>query len=253
MINDIINAIEQKEDRELDLFNAEFESILLKIDKLLTVAVVSIKDPLDFDFEVQRILNESGYYDLINRLIDSSYDKSYDDILLALKETGVIVTFSQEDLQQLQQLKQLDIDFFNTIGDETAGTLKRDLYKYHLSNMSKDEMIDNIKASLGNTKLARYSKTYAETSLSNYHQAVFDLKIQGLEDDLVYIYSGADPDKVIRDFCKCVMKSNKYYSRIDGNALKNDSRRKYNCRHRVVGITEKRAIELGYEKGSFTC
>lgn len=253
-LNDIIQQINNKEERELNLFNAEFENILLRIeDEIAISAIESIGNPLEFDREVQRILNETGYYALINKFIDESYDKSYEEILSALKQAGISATFSTSDIATLEELKDLDIEFFKQIGNEASETLRRDLYKYQLSNMDKVTLTNNIRQSLLGSPLAKYSKTYAETALSNYHQAVFDLKIKGMENELVYVYTGASPDKIIRKFCKCVMKDNKYYSKSDGDSLKSDKRRKYNCRHNVIGITEKRAIELGYKKGTFTC
>ena len=117
--------------------------------------------------------------------------------------------------------------------------------------MSTRQLVDNIKQSLDGTELAKYSKTYAETSIANYNQSVIDLKSQDVTGE-VYIYRGVK-DKKTRDFCRCLVSQRKYYSKADAEDIKTDKRRQYNCRHLVVPVSLEYAENRGYKAGKFTC
>ena len=250
----IMDAINSKMDRELNLFNQNFERILKRVQKEVEIrAVQLIDDPLLFDREFQAILSDTGYYRLINDFIDNSYDKTYGEIQALLNESGIQTVFTQADLDVIRDIKRLDIQTFRDVGNQAAASLKRDLYKYSLSNLSQVEIADNIAQSLAGTSLAKYSKTYAETALSDFQQKLIDNSVSDIADQLVYVYRGPTPDGKIRDFCKCVINQNKYYTLEESNKLKNDPRRKWNCRHEVAPMIEELAISEGYTKGNFSC
>lgn len=249
---EIIALIESNLDREVNLFNREFESVLSKIQKNLEIrAIENYSDPLEFDFVFQRVLQDSGYYSLVNKFIDESYDKSYDEIKALFELSGLSATYTQDDLNKIQAIKEIDLNFFAQVGNDAANTMKKDLYKYSISNLSTEEMIDNIRVSLEGTNLSRYSKTYADTLISNFNQSVIDLKSQDVEDE-VYIYRGVK-DKSTRKFCSCLLSQNKYYSKKDAEKIKNDKRREYNCRHLIVPVSRQYATDRGYKEGVFSC
>lgn len=241
----ILNAIETKTDREINLFNSKFENVLASIETLVIAnSVQAIKDPLQFDFVFQGILQEAGYYSLINDFIDNSYDTNYQDILEIFREGGIDIVFSEDDLLRITELKQLDIETFANIGSQAANNLKKDLYKYSLSNLSVRDLTDNIRQSLADTGLAKYAKTYAETSISNYNQAVINLKSEGA--DGVWIYVGVS-DKKTRDFCQNVLKRKYYYNNAQKVKIENDKQRKWNCRHQFLLVSKEYAEKRGYE------
>ena len=250
--DDIVKTIDKKMDEEINLFNSSFDLILSKVVKRIEIEAVLIDDPLEFDLVVQRILEEEGYFNLVNNLIDESYDKNYVEILKLFELGGLLTSYSNQDMQELQALKELDIDFFTSLGNDTANRLKADIYKYNVSNLTNEEIVENISKSLKDTPLAKYSKTYAETSLSNYHQSVIDLKATDLPNE-VWIYQGKKPDSKIRDFCKCLMNNPKYYDKKTANIIKRDNRRKYNCRHYLSPVSRQWAERNGYVEGKFTC
>jgi len=251
-VDKIVDLINAKLDREMTLFNFEFEKILLEIKKLVQIRAVELyKYPLKFDFAFQQILHDTGYYDLVNKFIDNSYDKTYGEIIALFKAGGLTVAFSVEDLEAIRAIKSLDLDFFSQIGLNASQSLKADLYKYSLSDISKKDIIGNISKSLEDTDLARYSKTYAETAISNFNQSVIDLKSAGVTGE-VYVYVGVR-DKKTRSFCRCVLNHNKYYDKSNASRLKTDKRRAYNCRHIILPISLKDAKDDGYVQGSFSC
>lgn len=249
----IIDNINNNVDIDINLFNHELAAIMNIIRELVKVrAVELLSNPLEFDFAMQKILTESGYYELVNRFINESYDKSYPEILALFEAGGLSTTFIADDIAKIKALKQLDMEFFTHIGQDASQLLKRDLYKYSLSDMDTPTMLANITASLDNTPLVKYSKTYIDTSITAFNQSVIDMKAEGIP-DLVYVYSGKHIDSKTREFCKCVLKQRKYYSKSDGAKLKRDSRRRYNCRHYVTPINKDFAEDTGYKEGKFSC
>ena len=248
----ILDKINSVNDTEINLFNRELEVILKKVALLVTVrAVESIKDPLTFDYSMQEILKDSGYYELIDEFIDTSYDKNYANIIALFESSGLTATFTQQDIDTLLNIKLLDLEFFQDIGAKAAKSLKADLYKYAISDTNKATIIQNISQSLEDTELVKYSKTYAETAISNYNQSVIDTKSKDVEGE-VYIYRGVT-DKKTREFCRCLTSSKKYYNRADASKIKNDKRRQYNCRHLIVPVSKDFGDMEGYTDGRFTC
>lgn len=236
----------------MNLFTNDLDIVLKKAKDMIQIAAIELyNNPLEFDMAVQNILNESGYYDLINNFIDSSYDTNYENIVSLFESSGLSATFTELDAEMLKGIKDIDLNFFKKIGDDAAQGLKRDLYKYSLSGMDKRTMVANMTKSLEGTNLVNYSETYANTAISNYHQDIIDIKSEGVEGE-VYIYRGGK-DKKTRDFCRCVVNARKYYDKDESHKLKNDKRREYNCRHKVIPVSEEYAISNGYSSGKFTC
>lgn len=247
-----LRAIQSNITREITLFNYKFESILKNIEKETQVrAIELLDDPLEFDYVFGQILRDTGYYNLVNEFIDNSYDKSYDEIKALFASTGLTAVYTEADIAEMLTVKNLDIEFFKHIGNDAATILKRDLYKYTMSDMRSVDVAENIRQSLQGTGLAKYSKTYMETSISKYNQSLIDLKSKDVSGE-VYIYRGVD-DSHNRKFCQCLLDQHKYYNKNDAQAIKSDKRREYNCRHLVVPVSKEWAEDRNYTKGSFTC
>ena len=248
----IIESINSKIDREVNLFNIELEAILAKVENLVIArSVASIKDPLKFDYAVQQILVEAGYYELVSEFINNSYDKNYSNITALFEASGLLATFDKTDILNISNIKALDLEFFNDIGKQASMRLKQDLFKYALSDLDTNTLVANIRESLADTSLVKYSNTYAETAISNFNQSVIDLKSQDVEGE-VYIYRGVK-DKKTRKFCSCLVSQRKYYDKNDASMIKSDKRRQYNCRHLIVPVGKEYAESSGYKAGAFSC
>lgn len=249
----ILEQINNSIDREVNLFNVQLETVLKTIESLVAVRAVELyTDPLQFDFAFQRILQESGYYNLVNGFINESYDKNYNEIIALFEAGGLAATFSEADVTNIKAIKQLKLDFFRDVGNETASQLKRDLFKYSLSDLDSATMVQNMKDSLAGTNLVKHSSTYVDTGISNFIQDVIELKNKEFDHE-AYIYTGARPDSKIRSFCECVIRQRKYYSESDAGRLRADKRREYNCRHFIIGVSVEYALQNGYKEGSFSC
>jgi len=174
-VEQIIENINSTIDGDINLFNYELEAIMKIVSDLIKVRAVELySDPLKFDFAVQKILQDSGYYALVDEFINISYDKNYAEIIALFEAGGLSATFVAEDIATIKALKQMDLDFFRDIGTQVANSLKQDLYKYSLSNMDKPTMLANITQSLEGTPLVKYSATYVDTAISNFNQSVID-------------------------------------------------------------------------------
>lgn len=250
-LEELINTIESKLDKEINLFNLGFAQVLKEIKTQVEAqAIMSIKEPLTFDYKFQQILKDSGYFSLVDDFIDNSYDKTYKDILKVFALGGLETSFTNADLDYIKQIKLLDAQVFRDIGNQAANILKRDLYKYYLSNMKISDISKNISQALDGTDLAKYSTTYAETSISTFNQSIIDLKAKDFNG--VWIYVGVNDSKT-RPFCKCVLSKKKYYDNENKMILQQDARRRWNCRHQFLFVSEDYAIENEYVSGNATC
>lgn len=249
-IDTIIAAIDTKLDREVTAFTSDFDNVLSEVERLLLASTLTA-DPLSFDLEFSMILDEAGYYTLVNHYIDDSYDQNYTELLALFKESGLDVTFTPDDLLIIQNIKELDTQLFLDIGVAAGHKLKSDIYKYKLTGLSRREMLANISESLKDTDLAKYSATYANTAISNFNQSVLDMKTSDMEGE-VYIYRGVS-DGDTRKFCKCVLDQKKFYNRANASSLRSDKRRQWNCRHLVVPMFRSAAEDLGLTEGTFSC
>jgi len=53
-------------------------------------------------------------------------------------------------------------------------------------------------------------------------------------------------DKQNRDFCRCVLNQNHYYTQEQKNMIMSDKARAFNCRHRARIVTVEFAAAQGY-------
>lgn len=248
----IIKELNLVTDAELIRFATAFAKIEDKIiDDLATQSILYLRDPIAFDFAFNKILDDSGYYAIVDEFIDNSYDKSYEYILKMFEATGLSAEFHNDDIEALLQVKNLDSQLFRDIGKEASIAMQKQLLKYTISDATPTDIAKGMRESLKDTRLLRYTNTYTETAISDYQQAIIDLKSKGTV-GAVYIYRGVD-DKKTRDFCECLIEQHKSYNKKDSQAIKNDKRRRWNCRHKIVPVSKEYAKENKYHIGKFTC
>ena len=246
-----LDAIYNQSQKEVDAFILQFEGEVEKVFERVKrisqskLAGLSQDDVLKYEFIWRESLQEAGYYVLVNDLIDTQFDSVYSGTIKAFDAGGLKTAFTAQDAQKIQILKQMKRDFFIRLGDDVGLSVKRELYKYAISDASIDTMTTGIAQTLEGSNLAKYSKTYARTAVQEFQQEVIDLRSADIEEG-VWIYVGANDGRT-RDFCRNVLKRNKFYDDSDKNRIENDEDRSYNCRHRFYKISEERAEERGYE------
>jgi hypothetical protein len=246
-LESIYNQSQADIDKFVSQFDGEIEKVFDRVRRIAQAKLAGLNtdDVLQYEFIWRQSLKEAGYYQLVNELIDTQFDSIYAGTLQAFEAGGLKTAFTTDDATKIQILKQMKRDFFIRLGDDVGLTVKRELYKYVISDASVDTMATGIAQTLEGSNLAKYSQTYARTAIGEFQQEVIDLRSAEIEEG-VWIYVGVNDGRT-RDFCRNVLKRNKYYDDSDKSRIENDQDRAYNCRHRFYKISEERAEERGYK------
>lgn len=238
---------EQLIDSIIDRFDNDIAIVLLEVEKALNDILLTYgineTTALEFQNIFINMLVQVGYYDKVNDLIDNKFDEIYSLIRQGFNESGLNVRYTNEDLIKIKALKELQLNQFNNLANDTATKIQQGLYKYTLSNASLYQIQKQLQEDFKNTNLAKYSTTLARTAIGDFQQSVIDLKAQDL--NCVWIYVGVN-DKLTRPFCKSVLHDHKYYNDSQKLEIQNNPLRKYNCRHRLRAVSLDYAKENGY-------
>lgn len=243
----IYNQSQADIDKFIKQFDGEVEKVFERVRRIATANLsgLSPDDVLQYEFVWRESLQQAGYYNLVNDLIDTQFDSTYSGILQYFEAGGLATAFTADDAKKIQILKQMKRDFFIRLGDDVGLAVKRELYKYVISDASVDTMATGIAQTLEGNNLAKYSKTYARTAAQNFRQEVIDLRASDIEDK-VWVYVGPNDGKT-RDFCRRVIKDNKCYNDSDKSKIATDSDRAWNCRHDFVAMDKEEARFNGYK------
>ena len=91
-LKSLIDANQQELDEIIDKFDKRLEKIFKKINTLATARIATISDiddVVNFDLIWREILNESGYYDLLQRYVNT-LDDLQGSLNAILKEAGLL-------------------------------------------------------------------------------------------------------------------------------------------------------------------
>lgn len=245
-LDSIYNQSQADIDKFIKQFDGEVEKIFESVRRIATanLAGLSPDDVLEYEFVWRESLKQAGYYDLINELIDKQFDSIYAGTLQAFDAGGLATAFTADDAVKIQMLKQMKRDFFIRLGDDVGLAVKRELYKYVISDASVDTIAAGIAQTLDGSNLAKYSQTYARTSIQEFQQEVIDLRAADI-DDGVWVYVGVNDGRT-RDFCRRVLNDNSCYNDSEKSRIESDQDRAYNCRHRFYKMSKEEAEANGY-------
>jgi len=246
-LDEVYNKQNQTAQQLYTSFDSRFDTVFANIISLATsrLSGLSIDDVLQYEIVWQEILDESGYYDLVSEYIDISFDDVYDDTLKAFSVVGLSTAFTEADLTKISILKGMHKEFFDKMANDIGLTVKKQLYNYAIADASVNQMAVNIAKDIQDTGLAKYSKTYARTSITNYQQEV--INVRSADEAGVWIYMGVVDGKT-RPFCRRLMNSYKYYTTAQKNKYERDEDREFNCRHRFYLVSKGWAENENYEK-----
>lgn len=245
-------ALKQEEQQAL------IDEILKRLDGNIATAILDIEKlteeillrngfnqttALNFSELFNEALVDSGYYETINEFIDDDFDELFKLIRQGINEGGFDVSYNQDDLAKFTALKNLQLEQFTSLGVDAGRSLQQNLYKYVLSDFSLRDVRNQLLEDFKGTNLARYSTTLARTAIGDFQQSVIDVKAEGL--DGVWLYVGVN-DSETRDYCKCVLKQNHYYTTEQKNRIMNNKLREYNCRHRARIVSVEYAESKGF-------
>lgn len=227
-------------------FDVEFDRVFARVVATAQARLggMSETDILAYDLVWAEVLDEAGYYDLVDDYIDVSFDDVYDDTLKAFNTVGLSTAFTEDDLVKIQNLKTLHKEFFYKIGADIGLSVKKNLYSYAIAGASLAQITQNIRVDIEDSGLKRYASTYARTAITNYQQEVINTRSSDL--DGVWIYEGVVDSKT-RPFCRRLMNRGNFYTDSEKNKLENDSDREYNCRHRFYKVSKEWAKDNGYK------
>lgn len=243
----IYNQSQGEVDKFVSQFDGEMEKVFERVRRIAqaNLAGLSQDDVLKYEYVWRQSLQEAGYYVLINDLIDNQFDSIYSGTLKAFEAGGLETAFTADDATKIQILKQMKRDFFIRLGDDVGLEVKRELYKYVISDASVADMTAGIAQTLEGSNLSKYANTYARTAIKDFQQEVIDLRAADIEEG-VWVYVGVSDGRT-RDFCRNVLKRNRYYDDSDKSRIENDQDRAYNCRHRFYKMDKQEAEANGYK------
>lgn len=232
----------------LDSFDKDIEATIAFVEKTLNDTLlrfgVNERTALEFQVLFLDALEQAGYYDKVNDLIDNRFDELFKLVRDGFIEGGFNIKYTSEDLATITALKNLQLEQFNSLANDASIKVQQSLYKYTLSNASLSDIQAQLKQDFLGTNLAKYSTTLARTAIGDYQQSLIDLKAQDL--DGVWIYVGPS-DEVTRDYCEDVLNDRNYYNDTQKLKVQNNPDRRYNCRHRLRLVSLDYAKQRGYK------
>jgi len=246
-LDSIYNKEQSKVDGFIKGFDSEADAVFKRVKRIATaqLAGLSTDDILGYEFAWRNTLRDAGYYKMVNSLIDDRFNEMFDGTQKAFKANGFDALFTAEDAKNIQIIKNMKREQFTKLADDIGLSVKRELYKYSISDASLSDMVAGLEQTLADSDLARYSKTYALTSIGEFQQELIDLMAKGVGDG-VWVYVGVKDDKT-REYCSHLLSENKCYDDSKKNSLERDSRRSYNCRHRFYKMKREEANASGYQ------
>lgn len=260
MTKKTFNALLEEAEQEINKITNQFErglekvSLQIKRNANKIIPNLSEQEFLNFELVWADILKNSGYYDLVNTYIKqlNKLNTPFNEVLNAI---NINPKLNDTNIAKLNIIKELQLKDLNKLGIDAGSRIKLLLANEFITGTDNIIFYDKLKESLESIKLGGYAKTYINTSINDYRQAVFTLKEQQMKskEPIVWVYEGNDIDNKMRPLCQCLLNKNAYYSKSDKDLIVNDDRRRYNCRHHLLPLTEEQAINLGYVKGVFDC
>lgn len=191
---------------------------------------------------IERLMVESGYYEVTGNLLDSTYQSFIDDAHSTYqRQFGKSLQYSDVSLSRLDQIRALDAENFNTIAADNINQLQKVMLDYQFGAMDFNAASDRIAKIMG-PDFERYANTVIrETSVA------FDREANNLMATdagfTQFEYIGPD-DSVTRDFCQEQLAKGpqpwSYWEKLqnDGGYPAAIYGGGVNCRHQIVPTGE---------------
>ena len=246
-LDSIYNKEQGRIDGFINQFDGEAEEVFKRVKRIAQaqLAGLSTDDILNYEFAWRDSLKQAGYYDLVNDLIDKQFDQMYQGTVNSFTAGGFDkAMFTADDAVKIQMLKNMKRNQFIRLADDVGLTVKRELYKYAISDASLVDMTKGIAQTLEGSNLAKYSKTYALTAIGEFQQELIDLRAKDVGKG-VWVYVGVN-DGATRKYCAHLLSDNKCYNDSKKNELEGNPKRRFNCRHRFYKMKKEEAKANGY-------
>jgi hypothetical protein len=192
---------------------------------------------------IERLMVESGYYEVTGILLDTTYQSFIDDAHSAYqKQFGKSLQYSDVSLSRLDKIRSLDADNFNTIAADNINQLQKVMLDYQFGATDLKGASDRIAKIMG-ADFERYSEAVVRSTAAAFDREANNLMATDAGFDL-YEFVGPD-DGVTSDECQADIERGPqpwsywetryneggYPLTIYGNHV--------NCRHALVPVLSK--------------
>ena len=210
--------------KEIDQFKREYQAL---VKRMTDATYQLVQSGLNKD-QVLRILASNDFKQTI--LNDKSFKASYDQLdaayIKSLKQMKQFADIGPETLNALTQVNKSV--FFEKLATDIASTMQGELTNGILGGLGKNDIINNIEASLRPDQI----ETLVTTGLNNYTASVNALMADQMPDKTMYVYTGP-VDKKTRDLCLDIMSAGpmtqkQISERFPGSFIERGG---FNCRH----------------------
>ena len=229
-------------------FIGRLESTFRKLERQLTDLLAQSEGLAAVDIalarnQIEQVLLNTGYFEVTTELLNEGYqaviNESYEQYLKLYNEN---FQFSEVSLEQLNALKNLDLQQFNQLSGQALTETTRLLTDVSFGSITPAQAIQALREQVID-KLERHAKTWINTGISSIHRQANVLLAQdnGIEK---FQYVGTLIN-TSRDFCKTHLgeiKTAKEWNALDNGQLSPVMTYGggWNCRHSFVGVVDGR-------------
>jgi hypothetical protein len=226
-----------------DEFSRAIETTMRSLERQITPLINQFgsMDVIDSNLtrqQVQDIINRSGYFETVGRLLNDGYQEIIDEVVdYYSRDIGRDLLFSDTDLAQLTDSKNLDLNEFNQISNDLVETITRSIAGLSFTGVDFNNVIDDIQSEID--KASNNMRTWITTGTN----AIFSTSLVLLAaTNGISKYKYVGPlDAKTRPFCKehtGEIKTIEEWNQLDNGQINPISvyRGGYNCRHALVGV-----------------
>jgi hypothetical protein len=193
--------------------------------------------------DIQRMMVESGYYDVTGSLLDTTYQSFIDGAHSAYKaQYGKSLQYSDTSLERLQQIRDLDQQTFNSIAEDNINQLQKVMVDYQYGATDLKGATDRLAQIMG-PDFERYAETVVRSTAHAFDREASNMMATDAGFDL-FEYVGPD-DSVTSEICQELLAKGPQKWDV-WQATTNDGGYPVtvygghpNCRHSVVPVLSK--------------
>jgi hypothetical protein len=231
-----------------DQFILSLEKTMRKLERNLTDFINENRNAQIIDTalarrNIQNVLTQSGYFKSVGDLLNEGYQATINKAQEVYNKLyGEQFQFQDVSLQQLNALKNLDLDQFSQLSGQAVTTMNRVMNDLQFGSITFNQAVEVLRRDIID-KLERHAKTWVTTGLSGIYR---ESTVALASDNGITKFQYVGPlDGVTRSFCRRYVGSVK--TEKEWNSLNNGQITPvmtygggYNCRHTFIGVIERK-------------
>ena len=224
----------------------QFEKVLERANAQIIALAGRVKDiemAVAMRVEVQKILEQAGYDDMVAKFLDEESNIIKAEIA---KYSGskIPMRFAKADVSQVEALQTKELLDLMNLKEGIAKKVQEITAQGVMTMMSKGELAKQI--GMIKDVQSRYVTTYLETARNQYVQKLHDISADRYRsetgNEVYWEYVGAPEDDKTRPECSLALQK-QYFTDAEKNDFQNgalfDAKvPRWNCRHSFVEITK---------------